>query len=746
MRLLLNVLILLFAQYSLFAAELRGKVFCADSASKGLVVVLNPGKFLTLSSADGGYYFDNVRPGKYLLSISSPGFVAFRDSIEILEGLNEMHDISLKPLELKLNEIVISASFKESERSESPVPVEIYRAAVLQKNPGSCLFDIASMINGLRPQITCNICQAGDIRINGMEGPYSLILIDGMPIVSGLSSVYGMNGIPAGLLDRLEVVKGPASTLYGSEAMAGLINVVTKKPGNSLKAGLEHFSTSWLEHQSDLWVQLPFLSKHSVATGISHYLYNNKIDNNSDGFMDLPLQQRLSVFNSWRFSIKEARYLQIAARYFSENRGGGQLNWTPEYAGSDSIYGESVSINRWELLASQQLPIKENISWQFSWNHHRQNSFYGLMPFNAEQTVMFGQIYLNHKIGSKHNLLAGAGIRYNDYEDDSPATAGTSYTDVSRRLLPGLFVQNEWQAPSNLKVLAGYRSDYDPVHGIVHSPRLAFHFKRSGGHEWRAGYGTGYRVVNLFTEDHAALSGSRDVVVLENLKPERSWNIHAEHRLELSEEKYGLIINSQLFYTHFSNRIIGDFDTDPQKILFRNLSGFAFTAGGAGNISLNLNENWSFSAGITYNDVMLVSSEAGDVRSGKRQLYSPRWSGVWEAGYTFSTETRVDITSNWYGSMRLPIQKNDFRSEYSPQVHLINLKLSHPVHQKLNLWMGIKNLLNVTGRNPIMRPFDPFDKKAADTIANPRSYTFDTAYNYAPLQGIRFYVGFSLKL
>jgi outer membrane receptor for ferrienterochelin and colicins len=128
---------------------------------------------------------------------------------------------------------------KPVSRLESPVPVEVFTARFFKSNPTPSIFEALQNINGVRPQVNCAICNTGDIHINGLEGSYTMVLIDGMPIVSGLSTVYGLNGIPQSLIERVEIVKGPASTLYGSEAVGGLINVITKKITNALKTALE---------------------------------------------------------------------------------------------------------------------------------------------------------------------------------------------------------------------------------------------------------------------------------------------------------------------------------------------------------------------------------------------------------------------------------------------------------------------------------------------------------------------------
>ena len=146
--------------------------------------------------------------------------------------------------EKTVGEVVITGTMKEVRKSDSPVPVEIITPKLFQKNPTPSLFDAVGMVNGVKPQINCSVCNTGDIHINGMEGPYTMILIDGMPIVSGLSTVYGLSGIPNSLVERIEIVKGPASSLYGSEAMGGIINVITKNPQRAPKFAADIFSTS----------------------------------------------------------------------------------------------------------------------------------------------------------------------------------------------------------------------------------------------------------------------------------------------------------------------------------------------------------------------------------------------------------------------------------------------------------------------------------------------------------------------
>ncbi len=139
-------------------------------------------------------------------------FYLFITLTSILSNAQEQKDsIYMKDSSENLDEIVVTGTMKAVRKSDSPVPIEIYTPKFFQKNPTPSLFDAVQLINGVQPQLNSNVCNTGDIHINGMEGPYTMILIDGMPIVSSLSTVYGLSGIPNSLVERIEVVKGPAS-------------------------------------------------------------------------------------------------------------------------------------------------------------------------------------------------------------------------------------------------------------------------------------------------------------------------------------------------------------------------------------------------------------------------------------------------------------------------------------------------------------------------------------------------------
>lgn len=218
-------------------------------------------------------------------------------------------------VKLELDEVVVSGTLKPMRRLQTPVPVEIITATFLKQNPTANIFDALQNVNGLRPQNNCNVCNTGDIRINGLDGPYTMVTIDGMPIVSALGTVYGLSGIPNSMIDRIEVVKGAASTLYGSEAVGGLINIITKRPKTVPTITADIFSTSWLETNIDLGYRANFGKKVDALIGVNYFKYNNPVDNNNDNFTDLSLQDRVSLFSKLNFSRKSQKELSLVSRY-----------------------------------------------------------------------------------------------------------------------------------------------------------------------------------------------------------------------------------------------------------------------------------------------------------------------------------------------------------------------------------------------------------------------------------------------
>lgn len=731
--------------------EVSGRVTYLGKGIPGVLVSLPDEGLHQESSADGRFSFPyKGHKTKLVITVQMMGFIPQKKMVTLPQS--DPVILTMEEDQSTLEEVVVSGTLSEMSKKESAIPIEVFTAKFFKANPTPSMFESLQNVNGVRPQLNCNVCNTGDIHINGLEGPYTMVMIDGMPIVSGLSTVYGLTGIPQSLIERMEVIKGPASTLYGSEAVGGLINIITKSPQTAPVFSADVFMTSWAELNADLGFSAK-VGKARTLAGINYFNYQLPIDNNGDGFTDKTLQHRISVFNKWTFPRQNQKTFSVAGRLFAEDRWGGQMNWSSDFRGGDSIYGESIYTKRWELFGVYDLPTTANISLQFSANGHHQDAAYGTTLFLANQYIGFAQLIWRENLGIKHKLLLGLASRYTFYDDNTIATEilqnETNYNAPSLSWLPGVFVQDEWQIRAQHKMLMGLRYDHHSAHGSIFSPRINYKWNSFDKQtNLRIGVGNGYRVANVFTEDHAALTGAREVIFAEELKPERSWNINLNLVKQFKTRK-GTFYNLDggLFYTHFNNRIIPDYDTHSNYIIYSNLEGYSVSRG----ISLSGNIDWNngFKAmiGATLQDVYVVEN---GIKTD--QILTESVSGVWKLSYTFQKSfIKIDYTGNLYGPMRLPLlSESDPRDEYAPYFSIQNIQVSKDFHTGWEVYIGVKNLLNFTPpANSIARAHDPFDKQvdfdehgeAIATPDNPYALTFDPTYVYASNQGVHFFAG-----
>ncbi len=748
------LLALIFQQVIAQGVGITGKVTAEGVPLAYASVVVEGNDKVALTDANGWFHMHLLSAGTYRLRVFAMGFQTEEKNITLKNGDNRIHYFDLTSLQKDLTEVVVTGTMKAVSRRESTVPVEVYTPVFFRKNPTPNIYEAMQNVNGVRPQLNCNICNTGDIHINGLEGPYTMVLIDGMPIVSSLSTVYGLSGIPNSLVERIEIVKGPASSLYGSEAVGGLINIITKSPRNAPLFTADVFGTSWGEYNADLGFKINAGKKATVLTGLNYFNFQNRVDHNNDNFTDMTLQDRISLFQKWNFERKHNRLFSLAARYMYEDRWGGDMRWNKSFRGGDSIYGESIYTKRWELIGNYQLPLKEKVLLAFSYNDHDQNSFYGTTSYQAKQQIAFSQLTWDKKTG-KHDLLVGAALRYTFYDDNTPATASADTAkpgnQPQKTWLPGVFVQDEIVFSDKHKLLLGFRYDYNSYHGNIYTPRIGYKWTIDTKNFIRLNAGTGYRVVNLFTEDHAALTGARTVEIKEELKPEMSYNLNLNYNRKMYTGN-GTILNldASAFYTYFNNRIVGDYEQDPNKIIYNNLKGHAVSKGISMNADLIFANGIKLLAGGTFMENALT--ENGITTP---QILTENFTGTWALSYKIQKlNLGIDYTGNVYSPMRLPTLGDlDPRKKYAPWWSIQNIQFTYEGTKGFQFYAGIKNLLNWTPKqgNPfiIARANDPFDKqvqfdnngKVIATATNPYALTFDPNYVYGPNQGIRAFIG-----
>lgn len=725
-----KLIFILFFQFiaieTVFASEISGKVICKDQPVSFANIQVTNQKKGTQADENGKFELKNLSSGKITLIISSVGFKTKQQTVSLSENKINHIIIELEEEASQLKEVVVSGTLKEISINDSPAPIQILNPTFFKKNPTPNLFESLTMVNGVRPQLNCNVCNTGDIHINGMEGPYTMVLIDGIPIVSALSTVYGLMGIPNSIVERIEVMKGPSSTLYGSEAVGGLINVISKNPQKSAKLNIDFTTNSYLENNLDVSTKISVKKLTGLFSG-NYFNFNQRFDVNHDNFTDLTLQNRVSFFNKWSVERKQNRLMNLAFRYVYEDRFGGELQWQKQHRGGTDIYGESIYTKRLEMIGNYQLPIdNQKVTLNFSFNNHQQNSVYGNTIYLANQQIGFAQLLWDKKLSAKHDALFGVTIRQTIYDDNTSATQSEDKNQPDKIWLPGIFFQDEIAVNQANKVLLGLRYDYNSKHGNIFSPRLNWKFSPNKENIFRLSFGNGYRVVNIFSEDHAALTGARKVEVASNLKPEKSFNGNLDFQRFFTFRKGFGNIQANAFYTYFNNKILANYDINPELIVYDNLKGYGISKGIALNFDFAFTNGLKFISGATLMDVYQIENQTKI-----KQIQTPHLTANYTISYSLKKEFTVDLIGNFYSPMRLPVVRDygDTRPEYSEWFGIHNIQITKRLQNGIQLYSGIKNFTNFLPKNPIFSPQAPF------------SEAFDPTYSYAPMQRIRGFVG-----
>lgn len=307
---------------------ISGYVISGNDTLESASVMLLKTDFAVNTDKSGHFQLKDIPAGPYQLRVSYVGYENFQEEVVIKAGKTTHIKISLVQLTANLKETVITGTMKEASKLESVTPVDVYTAKYFERTPSNNLWSALSSVNGIFPDVDNGVSNTSDIQINGIEGNYTLVLIDGVPAMNGLAGVYALQALPMDMIDKIEIVRGAASTLYGSDAMAGVINIITKNPSTTPTFTANVYLTSMLETNADLTASAQ-LKKVSVLFALNAENMNTRWDINSDNFMDVPLTNRVNLYNKWSFKRKEDKIATIYARGLFEDRFGGQMN-TPQ--------------------------------------------------------------------------------------------------------------------------------------------------------------------------------------------------------------------------------------------------------------------------------------------------------------------------------------------------------------------------------------------------------------------------------
>lgn len=596
----------------------------------------------------------------------------------------------------------------------------------------------------VQPQTTNVITNSKELRILGLSGVYNQVLIDGFPLIQGLSYTYGISSIPGTLVDNIYVSKGANSVLQGYESISGQINVETKEPDKTDRLLLNAYMNNFLEKHLNANYSFD-RGKWSNLTAFHTVQSANKIDRDHDNFLDLPLLTRYMISNKWKYGNEKdwGWNSRIGVRFFNEQRIGGQTNFDPENdKGSTRVYGQSVQINQPEMWIKTGYRIndKHNIALFASSFHQQQNSFFGTVKYNAQQTNFYGNIQyeLNY---DKHDLKTGISYRHLNLNEDIAFTdtlLRRTYAGNYQRLerIPGFFTENTMRFFNNrLTWIAGVRGDQHNQFGFQLTPRTLLKYDIAPKTIVRANVGTGWRTVNLFSENIGLLVSSRDVVFMEELQPESAVNlgINLTQKFETQNSNLSGYFSADYYRTEFQNQIFPDYDSDPTKAIIQNFTGTSVSNGFQAELYLKIYKRFELKTGYNFLDVY---REIGETK----QLlpFNPMHKFITTFSYKpLTNKYHFDMNVHWYGEQRLPDTKSNpiefQRPDFSQPYTTVNAQFTYNL-KKFEVYIGCENIFDFRQKQPIISWQDPF------------SPYFDTSSVWGPTRGREMYVGVRFKL
>ena len=497
------------------------------------ILILETGQGMAADET-GHFVFKNIPAGTYTLRVQLVGFATQEKKVTVSNEYAVTLHFAMEEDHVMMDEVVVSANRNEVSRKEAPVVVNVMSAKLFEMVNSTDLAKSLNFQSGLRVENSCQNCAFPQVRINGLEGPYSQILINSRPIVSALSGVYGLEQIPTNMVERVEVVRGGGSALFGANAVGGTINIITKDPVNnsfqvsSTLSGIE--GKSWEQYMGANVSLVSHDHKYGIAV-YETYRNRNPYDVDGDSFSEIG-KLNMNTFGL-RSYYKPSQFSRLSIEYHATNefrRGGNKFHLEPFE--SDITEQTKHIINSGGL--SYDLFWKEykhKLSFYTSAQHVDRNSYYGAQQdpnaygMTDDLTFVGGGMYVGNfdKVWfAPGTFTAGMEYQHNNMHD-----VMTGYNrDLTQEVrIASAFFQNEWKLNA-FSLLAGFRLDeHNLIDNLIFSPRVNMLYKPSEAFQGRLTWSTGFRAPQAYDEDlHVTAVGGEGVLIhlAEGLKPEKS--------------------------------------------------------------------------------------------------------------------------------------------------------------------------------------------------------------------------------
>jgi outer membrane receptor for ferrienterochelin and colicins len=610
---------------------------------------------------------------------------------------------------------------------------------------------------------------AKQIQLLGLSGIYSQIMTENIPLIRGLASTYGLNYIPGSWMESIQISKGTASVVNGYESTTGQINVEYKKPENAEKFYVNLYGNSNLRFEGNIDGSIKLNDKLSTMLLAHVDEFNNKIDQNHDGFMDLPKLQTYNIFNRWDYINPGKMVSKLGIKYLDETRDGGQMDFnkgtmnfdTSGISNNTKKYGFEIHTKRFEGFWKNGFFIKNHpeasIGLILSGVNHEQTGFYGLDQYNGHERSLYANLIFNTSFKSNtHKIAAGFSYLVDDfrenliqdsltylYQMNHGLTNRDLYTLVGSKninfimnrteFVPGAFFEYTLNLKDKFTAIVGLRGDYDNLWGFFVTPRIHLRYKFNESTFLRGSIGLGYRTANVLAENSALFISQRSFVLTEPLKQEKAVNFGLNFTKDFKFFDNKATFDIDAYRTVFLNQVVMNIDSLPTAVFFSNLHGKSYSNSVQAQLIIEPLKRLSLTMAFRVNDVK--QTENGIVR--EKPLVN-LYKGLVTLSYATKFQKWVfDLTGQLNGPARIPdtqnMPKELQQSGHSP----VYFQLLGQITKKfkyIDVYIGGENLTNFTQNNRItefMRPYHTY---------------FDASMVWGPVIGRTVYAGIRMTV
>lgn len=706
----------------------------------------------TTADATGHYYLKNLPEGKCTVVAEAIGYRTVEQTIEVKRNSTVEVNFVMEEQTLAVDEVVVSATRNETNKKSSAVIVNVASSKLFDNTASTNLAETMKFQSGLRIENNCGNCGTTQLRINGLDGQYSQILLDSNPIFSSLAAVYGLEQLPTSMIERVEVIRGGGSALFGSNAIGGVVNIITKEPlRNSLtlsnvtnvaKDGTAEFNTA---------LNGSFVSDDRRAGIYLFGMVKNRdaYDRNKDGYTDIPHLKSETI--GFRGYYKTSAYTKLTAEYHHIHefrRGGDSIELAPHLTNiaeqlDHQIDGGSLRFDGFSADSRHRYGV--GISAQ---GIHR-DSYYGTdknpdtYGHTNDLTIVASAQYtysFERCLFMPAQLTAGAEYTYNDLSDDFPAV-GRHMTQTVQS--GGAYLQNEWQSEKVNIIIGGRLDAHNMVDKPIFSPRANVRYSPHRNVGLRLSYSSGYRAPQAYNEDLHIDVLNRQAAIIKidpNLKPEHSHSVSASADLYHNFGRVQTNLLVEGFYTDlkdvFALSKVGEDEAGNIIKLRHNASG-ATVKGITAEFKVGMPGIFELQAGYTFQRSRYDEPErwSDNVEPQRRMFRSPDSYGYMTADFDVTRRFSASLFGNYTGPMLVQHNAGYIAQDterLTPSFWDMGLRMAYEFRLSdfigMELSAGIKNI------------FDSFQR---DLDYGPAK---DSVYIYGPTQPRTFFVGLKFTL